>query len=84
MTRGNSKTLGLTLLVLVTVIWGTTFPIIKDVVSQVSPGLLIAGRFLVAAVILAPWLSRVSKRLWLEGGALGVLLFLVTGRRSWG
>jgi drug/metabolite transporter (DMT)-like permease len=74
-TRGNSKTLGLTLLVLVTVIWGTTFPIIKDVVGQVSPGLLIAGRFLVAAVILVPWLSRVEKRLWLEGGALGVLLF---------
>jgi drug/metabolite transporter (DMT)-like permease len=65
----------LTLLVVVTVIWGTTFPIIKSAVEDLSPGLLIAWRFLIAALVLAPWLTRVPKRLWLEGGLLGVLLF---------
>lgn len=60
----------------ITVIWGTTFPLLKSTVDTLSPALLVATRFLIAALVLAPWLARVPKRLWLEGGAVGVLLFL--------
>jgi drug/metabolite transporter (DMT)-like permease len=72
----NPKTSALVWLVLVTVVWGTTFPILKSTVAGLSPALLVATRFAVAALVLAPWLRRVPKRLWLEGGALGVVLFL--------
>jgi drug/metabolite transporter (DMT)-like permease len=64
------------MLVLVTVLWGTTFPLVKGVVASVSPALLIAARFAIAALVFLPWLRRASRGLWLEGGLLGVVLFV--------
>ena len=64
------------MLVVVTVLWGTTFPLVKGVVASVSPALLIAARFLIAALVLLPWLRRTSRQLWLEGGLLGIVLFV--------
>ncbi len=72
----SNRTLGLSLLVLVTVLWGTTFPIVKSVVGSVSPAVLVAARFLIAALVLLPWLRQAPRRLWLEGGLLGTVLFL--------
>ena len=68
--------MGVGILVLVTVVWGTTFPIVKNAITSLSPAALTATRFLVAAIVLAPWLRFASPKLWLEGGALAVVLFI--------
>lgn len=65
------------LFLLVAVIWGGTFPIIKSVVDAINPNAFVAIRFGVAALALLPWaLSeiRLSTRSMLTAGAvLGVL-----------
>ncbi len=62
-------------MVLVTVLWGSTFPLVKELVAQVSPALMLAARFTVAALVLLPWLRQAGKALWLEGALLGGVLF---------
>ncbi|ADV66518.1 DMT family transporter [Deinococcus maricopensis] len=47
---------GLLLLILVTAIWGSTFPVIKGATDTLAPPILIAWRFTVGAVTLLPLL----------------------------
>ncbi len=62
---------GLVLLVGVTVIWGTTFPLVKTLGERsLEPATIIAVRFGLAAVVLSPWLRRLT---WSKVGA-GALL----------
>ena len=70
-----SRNLGILLLVLVTLIWGTTFPGVKIVTRVLSPSELVAARFLLSAVLLAPFLRFSSGLLWRDGAICGVLLF---------
>ena len=65
---------GIFTLVLITLIWGTTFVIVKETVTTVSPALLLALRFTVAALLLA-WV-RPSQKALVPGLILGVLSFL--------
>ena len=63
----------------VTVIWGSTFVIVKDALAEVSPLVFIALRFTLALAALA-WIYRTPLRatgkIGLRGGAIaGVLLF---------
>ncbi len=76
MTRVQPHIVGISLLVVVTVIWGTTFPIVKNAVERLTPAELITSRFLVAALVLSPWLFKAPKKLWLEGGLIAVVLFI--------
>ena len=69
---------GTLLLLLVTVIWGTSFPVLKDTLSSVHPAVLIAVRYSIAAVALLPWLRQVSRQLLRDGVLLGSILFLET------
>lgn len=66
---------GLILLVIITLIWGTTFPLVEDAVSGISPAALIAVRFAVASVIFAPQLRKINAELLKDGLLLGLLLF---------
>ena len=61
-------------LVLITLIWGTTFVIVKETVETVPPSLLLALRFSVAALLFA-WV-RPSRKALVPGLILGVLSFL--------
>ena len=70
-----SRTVGVLLLVLVTLIWGTTFPGVKIVTRVLSPAELVAARFLLSAILLAPFLRFSSLVLWRDGAICGVLLF---------
>lgn len=65
--------LGTLTLVLITLIWGSTFVIVKETVASVSPALLLALRFSVAALLFA-WV-RPTRAALLPGLALGVLSF---------
>ncbi|NJN03816.1 MAG: DMT family transporter [Leptolyngbyaceae cyanobacterium RM1_1_2] len=66
----------LLLLVLTNVVWGTTFPLLKDVVTTLSPKALICTRFLVAAIALAPFCRPLNRELVKDSILLAVPLFL--------
>ena len=76
MTRAKISYLGVAVLVFVTVVWGTTFPIVKNAVESLSPAALTSTRFLVAALVLSPWLRLANRQLWIDGGLIALVLFI--------
>ncbi|MDL2355312.1 MAG: DMT family transporter [Pseudomonadota bacterium] len=66
---------GILALLLVTLVWGTTFPAMKDLTVYFSPVWIIAIRFGVAAVLLLPFLYKAGRDDLVSGLLLGVLLF---------
>ena len=66
---------GILALLVVTLVWGTTFPAMKDLTAYFSPLWIIFSRFALAGLLLAPflWGARRSD-LW-SGALLGLLLF---------
>ncbi len=74
------KYLGESALLLNTIIWGGTFVIIKSALNDASPMLFLGVRFLIAFVILSPFIPKIfkginKKTLW-GGALLGFLFFL--------
>lgn len=66
-------------IVLATIIWGSTFFILKDTLNEVNLMFLLAFRFTFAALLLAlvfwkRW-KQVDGSYWLRGGIMGVFLF---------
>ena len=68
-------TQGSALIVLTTMIWGTSFALLKGTVGEISPAVLIGVRFAIAAVALAPWLRHVNPRLLRDGALLGTIYY---------
>jgi drug/metabolite transporter (DMT)-like permease len=64
-------------LLMVTVLWATSFPLIKGSMGDISPILLTGFRFVVTALLMWPMLLgvRADRRAWLDGALLGLLLF---------
>ena len=67
------------LIVLATIIWGSTFFILKDTLDEVNLMFLLAFRFTFAAVLLAVvfwkrW-KHIDRSYWLRGGVMGLFLF---------
>lgn len=63
----------LAILLLVTLVWGTTFALLKTASSTLS-GVEVSGiRFALAAVCMAPFMRRVAWRTWVDGAVLGAL-----------
>jgi drug/metabolite transporter (DMT)-like permease len=60
-------------------VWGATFFMVKDALAGVDPVALVAHRFILSALLLAPWaLTRPSRSKHLkESAILAVLLFLL-------
>ncbi|MEL7070967.1 MAG: DMT family transporter [Cyanobacteria bacterium J06581_3] len=69
---------GIFLLLLVTIIWGTSFPVLKDTLNGVHPTVLIAVRYSIAAMALLPWLRHMNYPLLRDGMLLGSILFFET------
>ncbi len=71
---------GEALLLLVTVIWGATFVIIKNALHDVSPLVFISLRFSTAAILLLPFVKfffkNVNKKVITGGVILGIMYFL--------
>lgn len=62
---------------MIAVVWGGTFPVIKDLVERVPPHALVAARFGLAWLVLSGWAWR-RRRQWRRGLlSAGVLLGLV-------
>lgn len=66
---------GILALLLVTLVWGTTFPAMKDLTGHFSAVWIILVRFALAACILSPFLWRARGQDLRSGAILGFLLF---------
>ena len=72
----SKHTLGVLLLVATTVVWGTTFPLVKVARESLEPAQMLALRFAIATLALLPWLRLANRALWRDGFWLAVLLFV--------
>jgi drug/metabolite transporter (DMT)-like permease len=66
---------GILALLVVTIVWGTTFPAMKDLSATLTPAWIVFTRFAMAALLLAPWLVRAARADLRSGVLLGLLLF---------
>ncbi|MBD8530926.1 MULTISPECIES: DMT family transporter [unclassified Massilia] len=66
---------GILALLLVTLVWGTTFPAMKDLTGHFSAVWIILVRFALAAAMLSPFLWRAKGQDLRSGAILGFLLF---------
>ncbi|MCY7285622.1 MAG: DMT family transporter [Cyanobacteria bacterium CAN_BIN43] len=64
------------ILVGTTLVWGTTFPLLKDALTTLSPAVLVCIRFLVGTLVLLPWCRHFNARLVRDGAILGVVIYL--------
>ena len=73
---GAPRAVGLSvLLLLVTVVWGWTFPVVRDAVAAYGVVAFLATRFAMAAVVLAPiGLRRATRASWRAGAGIGLVL----------
>lgn len=75
----SSKALADFLLLLVALIWGTTFPIVKTALVDVEPMWFLAIRFAFAALLLMPFFARsllnAPVSTWKDGIIIGIFLF---------
>lgn len=68
--------LGLFALNLLTLLWGTTFVVVKGAVAEMSPSLLVFLRFLLASLFFLPLAFRLPKGVWGPGLELSFWLLL--------
>jgi drug/metabolite transporter (DMT)-like permease len=61
------------ILLLVTVVWGMTFPVLKVATAQLSGVEVTALRFLIAAACMGPFVRGIPLQTWRDGLILGVL-----------
>jgi len=66
---------GILLLILTTILWGTSFPLLKQVIGEVPPAVILAVRSTIAAAVFIPWLRKLDTALIRDGALLGVLYF---------
>ena len=71
------------LLLFVTLVWGTTFPLLKELVATLSGAEISALRFLVAAMCMLPFAFRVPRHTWPDGTLLGVLALVAYVAQAW-
>lgn len=72
------------LLLVVTLVWGTTFPLLKSATADLSGLEVSALRFVIAAVCMAPFLLRTHRRVWRDGALLGGLVLLSYVMQAYG
>lgn len=65
------------ILIIVTLLWGATFVIVKEALNDISSMAFIALRFMIAGIILLPFMKKsyFNKKTILAGVFLGFLLF---------
>jgi drug/metabolite transporter (DMT)-like permease len=75
------------LILLITLIWGTTFAIVHQASAAFPPLALVAGRFFIASIVLLPaavFRRQLSAQVLRAGGLLGILLFVGFAAQTWG
>jgi drug/metabolite transporter (DMT)-like permease len=64
------------LLVGTTLLWGTTFPLLKNALATLSPATLICTRFLAGTLVLLPFCRHFNRRLVRDGAILGAVVYV--------
>lgn len=67
---------GILALLLVTLVWGTTFPAMKSLTAYFSPIWIVFIRFFLASLLMLPFLWRARYQDVKTGALVGVLLFI--------
>jgi drug/metabolite transporter (DMT)-like permease len=67
--------LGVLLLIFTTLVWGTSFPILKYLMGDLPASTILAVRFAIAAIAFLPWLRQVNPQMIGAGILLGSLYF---------
>lgn len=62
-------------MLLTTLIWGTSFPLLKHTLDDLSPATILVTRFTIAAIAFFPWLHHLNSRLVRDGVLLGSIYF---------
>ena len=82
------KKLAKPLSLIATLIWGTSFFIMKDTLDTVSLHFLLAFRFTIAAVLLAVVFGKhwkgIDRSYWWRGGIMGLFLYAAYATQNWG
>jgi len=76
--------LNVILLVLVTVIWGTTFPLLRTTGFHLNGLETSTLRFMVAAICLFPFALKAGKKTWRDGAILGSIALLSYVSQAYG
>ena len=66
---------GIFALLIVTLVWGTTFPAMKDLTATFSPVWIVLLRFALAGLLMLPFVLRAERGDLASGALLGLLLF---------
>ncbi len=66
---------GVLLLIFTTLVWGTSFPILKHLMGDLPTPIILAVRFSIAAIAFSPCLRRLNAKLIRDGILLGSLYF---------
>src|SRR3990167_9571283 len=74
----------LALLLVITAVWGTTFPLLKSASATLSGVEISAIRFAVAGLCMAPYLWKVPRRTWIDGAVLGALALVSYVSQAYG
>ena len=61
------------LLLVVTLVWGTTFPLLKSAAADLGGAEISALRFVIAAACMLPFLFKARAGVWRDGALLGGL-----------
>ena len=64
------------LLLLVTLVWGATFPVLKVATASLTGVETSALRFCIAALCMLPWVRHAPRSTWRDGAVLGALVLL--------
>lgn len=72
------------LLLLVTVVWGATFPVLKIATAQLSGIETSALRFALAGLCMLPWAWRAARHTWKDGAILGALVLFSYVAQAYG
>jgi drug/metabolite transporter (DMT)-like permease len=64
------------LTIVTTLLWGTTFPLLKTALETLSPATLVCCRFLVGALVLLPFCRHFNRRLVRDGAILGTVIYV--------
>lgn len=67
---------GIFALLIVTLVWGTTFPAMKDLSSHFSAIWIVCIRFVFSGLLLSPFLLRAKYADYMGGALLGAVLFI--------
>ena len=82
--QNNKRIQAILLLLTRTIFLSSSAPVIKQLVSIVSPSTHLAMRFIIATVVLLPFATNLNKRLLRDGALGGLFLFGIYGPESLG